>query len=391
MSIDAYLPIYRRTGLRIVRGEGVYLIADTGQKILDFASGIAVNAFGHGHPHLVAALTQQAQKLWHCSNQFVTPELESFSARLVAATFADSVFFCSSGTEAVEAGIKFMRRFHYERGAPYRTRIITFEGGFHGRTYGGISAGGNASARVGFGQLLTGFDRAAFNDMDSLRGLIGKNTAGILIEPIQGEGGVRAFDAEFLRTLRALYDAEGILLMCDEVQCGYGRSGQMFAFEAAGITPDIVSSAKGIGGGFPLGATLLTERVAEMLPAGCHGSTYGSNPLAMAVGAAALDLLLAPECLPHVNAVGARLMSEMESLVARYPQHLREVRGRGLMIGLVPVNDARTLSAAMLAKGLAVSPTVSNVIRIVPPLIIDNTHVEQATAIMDEVLKEQES
>ena len=233
MSITPYLPIYRRSGIRITRGEGVYLIGDDGKPYLDFAAGIAVNAFGHCHPYLVEKLTAQSAALWHCSNQFITPQLEEFSARLVAATFADSVFFCSSGTEAVEAGIKFMRRYHYETGAPYRHRVITFDGGFHGRTYGGISAGGNESARVGFGQLLNGFDRVLLNDMEAVRRAVTKNTAGILIEPIQGEGGVQIATPEFLRELRTLCDAESLLLMCDEVQCGYGRPGTLFAFGRA--------------------------------------------------------------------------------------------------------------------------------------------------------------
>lgn len=388
MTITPYLPIYRRTGLRVVRGEGVHLVTDSGQRILDFAAGIAVNAFGHGHPHLLEALKGQADKLWHCSNQYITPELERFSERLVAATFADSVFFSSSGTEAVEAGIKFMRRYHYENGEPYRTRIITFEGGFHGRTYGGISAGGNAHARAGFGQLLTGFDRVAFDDIEAVKRALGKNTAGVLLEPIQGEGGIRPFSHAFLKAIRSLCDAEGIVLMCDEVQCGYGRPGSLFAYEQAAIIPDIVSSAKGIGGGFPLGATLVTERVGEKLPAGSHGSTYGSNPLAMAVGNAVLDLMLAPALLPSVRNVGKIMLDGLLALKQRYPESIKAVRGVGLIIGLEPAGDARRLSASMLDKGLATSPSVSNVIRLVPPLIVTESHVNEALAIIEAVLKE---
>ncbi len=382
-----YLPIYRRSGVRMVRGEGVYLIGDDGTRYLDFAAGIAVNAFGHSHPHLVEALTRQGAALWHCSNQFITPQLEEFSARLVAATFADSVFFCSSGTEAVEAGLKFMRRYHYETGAPYRHRIITFEGGFHGRTYGGISAGGNDFARAGFGQLLSGFDRVPLNDIEAVRRHVGKNTAGILIEPVQGEGGVQVAEVEFLRALKALCDAEGILLMCDEVQCGYGRPGRLFAHERAGITPDIVSSAKGLGGGFPLGATLVTERVGSVLPAGSHGGTYNNNPLAMAVGNAALDLVLAPGLFAHVEAMGAQLMHGLTQLQARYPDTIRDVRGLGLMIGLEPAGDARALAAALLAAGLVTSPTVTGVIRLLPPLIIKDAHAELALEMIESALK----
>jgi acetylornithine/N-succinyldiaminopimelate aminotransferase len=387
--VPPILPIYRRTGVRIVRGEGMYLIDDSGRKILDFAAGIAVNAFGHNHSHLVAALQKQGATLWHCSNQFITPELEQFAARLVENTFADSVFFCSSGTEAVEAGIKFLRRYHYARGEAYRTRIITFEGGFHGRTYAGISAGGNESARAGFRPLLPGFDRVAFNDIEAVRRAVTKNTAGILLEAIQGEGGIRAFDLEVLRQIRALCDAEGILLMCDEVQCGYGRPGKFFAFERAGIVPDIVTSAKGIGAGFPLAATLVREHVAETLTPGCHGSTYGANPLAMAVGNAALDLLLAPGLFAQIEARGAHLREGLARLCAAYPHLLKEVRGVGLLVGLVPQSqvDARALSAKMLEGGLATSPSVSNVIRFVPPLIVSEKEVDEALAMVEEALK----
>lgn len=386
MSITPYLPVYRRNGVRIERGEGVYLIDDAGKRYLDFASGIAVNAFGHSHPHLVEALKKQAERLWHCSNQFITEPLETFAARLVEHTFADSVFFCSSGTEAVEAGIKFMRRYHFETGQPYRQRIITFENGFHGRTYGGISAGGNPSARKGFGQLLTGFDRVGLNDIDAVKRVLSKNTAGILIEAVQGEGGIHVADHQFLRDLRTICDAEGILLMCDEVQCGYGRPGSFYAFEQAGITPDIVSSAKGIGGGFPLGATLVTEKVGSVIPAGSHGGTYNNNPLAMAVGNAALDLLLADGLFDHVKQMGAYLMGGLLALQAKHPDKIRDVRGVGLMLGLEPTGDARALAAQLLEKGLVTSPTVTNVIRLVPPLIIDKTHIDTALSALSETL-----
>ena len=388
MSITPYLPIYRRNGVRITRGEGVHLIADDGKRYLDFAAGIAVNAFGHGHPHLIEALKKQAGELWHCSNQFITPQLEEFSQRLVDATFADSIFFCSSGTEAVEAGIKFLRRYHYETGQPYRHRIITFANGFHGRTYGGISAGGNEKAREGFGQLLNGFDRVPLNDIAAVLKVLTKNTAGILIEPIQGEGGIHVADIEFLKQLRSLCDEQGILLMCDEVQCGYGRPGSLFAFERAGITPDIVSSAKGIGGGFPLGATLLTEKVASVLPAGSHGGTYNNNPLAMAVGNAVLDLMLAPGLFAHVTSMGNALQDGLKKLQAAHPEKIKDVRGVGLILGLEPAGDARALAARMLEKGLVTSPTVTNVIRLVPPLIIEQTQVDEALAIIDAVIKE---
>lgn len=387
MAITPYLPVYRRTGIRMVAGEGAYLIDDAGKRYLDFASGIAVNAFGHGHPHLVEALKKQSEKLWHCSNQFITAELERFSQRLVDATFADSVFFCSSGTEAVEAGLKFMRRYHFETGAAHKHRIITFEGGFHGRTYGGISAGGNDAARAGFGQLLNGFDRVPFNDLAATQEAITANTAGILVEPVQGEGGVVVADTEFLKGLRRLCDAHGLLLMCDEVQCGYGRPGSIYAFEQAGIVPDIVSSAKGIGGGFPLGATLLTEKVAATLTPGCHGGTYNNNPLAMAVGNAVLDLLLADGLLANVTAMGVRLMDGLKKLQASHTDKITDIRGLGLMVGLAPTGDARAFAAKLLARGLTTSPTVTNVIRLVPPLNISGAQIDEALNIIETSLR----
>jgi len=281
-----------------------------------------------------------------------------------------------------------MRRYHYETGAPYRHRIITFDNGFHGRTYGGISAGGNDYARVGFGQLLSGFDRVAYNDIAAVKHAITKNTAGILIEPIQGEGGVHVANLDFLKQLRAVCDAEGLLLMCDEVQCGYGRPGTLFAFERAGIKPDIVSSAKGIGGGFPLGATLVTEAVGSVLPPGSHGGTYNNNPLAMAVGNAVLDLMLADGLFEHVKAMGAALTNGLNQLQVQFPDKIADVRGVGLMIGLQPTGDARALAAKLLDGGLTTSPTVTNVIRLVPPLIIGQNHVDEALGMMEAALKE---
>lgn len=381
-----YLPIYRRFDISIARGDGSYLVTDAGKRILDFATGIAVNAFGHNHPHLVEALKKQAETLWHCSNQYRIPELERFAQRLVDASFADSIFFCSSGTEAVEAGLKFMRRYHFAHGQSYRHRVISFEGGFHGRTYGGISAGGNASAREGFGQLLPGFDRVPFNDIGALEKAISINTAGIILEPIQGEGGVRAFDIEFLKQARALCDAHGLIMMCDEVQCGYGRPGSLFAFERAGIRPDIVTSAKAIGGGFPLAATLVTNNVAEALTPGCHGSTYGSNPLAMAVGNAVLDLMLADGFLASVKTKGAALLTKLQALAGEFPQHIKTVRGVGLMIGLEPTGNARELSEKLLFAGLATAPSVSNVVRILPPLNVSESEIDEALGVLRTVL-----
>lgn len=372
----------------MARGDGAYLFDDTGKRYLDFATGIAVNALGHGHPHVVAALKNQADVLWHCSNMYRIPQQEKFAARLVEATFADQVFFCSSGTEAVEAGIKVIRRYHYANGTPARHRIITFQGGFHGRTYAGISAGGNEKAREGFGPLLPGFDRVAFNDIHAVEAAITPETAGVLIEAVQGEGGVRAASAEFLQNLRALCDAHGLLLMCDEVQCGMGRTGMLFAFEQAGILPDVVSTAKGIGAGFPLAATLATARAASGMTPGSHGSTYGSNPLAMSVGNAVLDVMLADRFFAHVCEVGALLKSKLEELVGEFPHIMAEVRGVGLMLGIKTRISNYDLAASLREGGLLTAPAVEDsVIRILPPLIITPLHVEEALAILRETFK----
>jgi acetylornithine/N-succinyldiaminopimelate aminotransferase len=386
-NVTPYLPVYRRFDIAIARGEGSYLYSDCGKRILDFATGIAVNSFGHNHPHLVDALKTQAGTLWHCSNMYHIPELERFASRLVEASFADSVFFCSSGAEAVEAGLKFMRRVHYARGDAHKTDVIVMDGGFHGRTYGGISAGGNEAARAGFGGLLPGFDRVAFNDISALQNAISKQTAGVLLEPVQGEGGVRAVCIDYLKQLRALCDQHGILLMCDEVQCGYGRPGSLFAHERAGITPDIVSAAKGIGGGFPLGATLVSDAVASSLSPGCHGSTYGSNPLAMAVGNAVLDLMLAEGFLPSVQQKGDLLLAKLQKIQQQFPQHIKAVRGVGLFIGLVPMGNGRDLSQALLHAGLATAPSVSNVVRILPPLNVSLGEIDEAISIIETTLK----
>src|SRR5579872_3141801 len=328
-GVDSILPVYRRSDITIARGEGVYLFSPEGTRYLDFASGIAVNALGHCHPHVVEALKKQADTLWHCSNMYRMPGLENFANRLMEITFADKVFFCNSGTEAVECGLKMIRK--WGKG---RYRVITMQGGFHGRTIACISAGGNDIARKGYDPLLDGFDRAEFNNLKSVESLIGPKTAAILVEPIQGEGGINVGTSEFLRGLRALADKHGLLLFIDEVQCGMGRTGTLFAYEQAGITPDIVSVAKGIGNGFPLAACLATEKAASGMTPGSHGSTYGSNPLAMAVGNAVLDVLLAPGFFKHVQEVGAQLKAGLQKLVNDFPKLFSEVRGTGLMLGV---------------------------------------------------------
>ncbi len=378
----AVMLVYRRSDVVMARGEGCYLFDVAGKRYLDFATGIAVNALGHGHPHLVEALKTQAELLWHCSNLYRIPEQERLATRLVEATFADSVFFCSTGTEAVEAGMKIMRR-----SSEPRYRIITFEGGFHGRSFAGISAGGNAHARAGYAPLLPGFDCVAFGDLGAVAAAIGPETAGILIEVIQGEGGIRVASPEFLQGLRALADAHGILLMCDEVQCGMGRSGSLFAYEQAGITPDIISIAKGVGGGFPLAACLATEAVASCMTPGSHGSTYGSNPLAMAVGNAVLDIMLTPDFLPYVRKASTWLREALADIASTYPQHIVEVRGVGLMLGLQMHGDHYTIAAQLRENGLLTAPAVADrVIRILPPLIITQAHVQEAHTILHRIL-----
>jgi acetylornithine/N-succinyldiaminopimelate aminotransferase len=318
MSNKPYANIYRRADTLMVRGQGVYLYDDADKAYLDCASGIAVNALGHSHPRVVEALKAQADQLWHCSNNYRNPQLERFAKRLTDASALDQVFFCSSGAEAVDSAIKFIRRYHYVRQTG-RNRIITFHGGFHGRAISCISAGGNDAAREGYHPLLEGFDQVEFNHIDAVKAVLSDQTAAILIEPVQGEGGVNSADESFLQALRALCDAHGMLLAFDEVQCGYGRCGALFTHEVFGVTPDLITCAKGIGNGFPLGAVLMSAAVGETLTPGCHGSTYGSNPLAMAVGNAVLDEMQQAGFFEHVQMVGAHLKAQLEAVAADYP------------------------------------------------------------------------
>ncbi|HEY0282872.1 MAG TPA: aspartate aminotransferase family protein [Rhizomicrobium sp.] len=372
------LPTYNRADVAFVRGEGPYLFAEDGQRYLDFGAGIAVNAFGHAHPKLVAALTEQAGKLWHTSNLYRVPGQESLSKRLVENTFADTVFFTNSGVEACELAFKMARRYQYVSGHPGRFRIITFEGAFHGRTLAGIAAGGQAKYLEGFGPKVEGFDSIPVGDLKAVKAAIGPATAAILVEPVQGEGGVRVLPAEFLRGLRALCDEHGLLLIFDEIQTGVGRTGKLFAYEWLGITPDIMPIAKGIGGGYPLGACLATAEAAKGMTAGTHGSTYGGNPLGMAVGNAALDLVLAPDFLPHVEAIGNYLRQQLAGLLAEYPAVFEEVRGQGLLLGLklrVPVPE---FVAAARKQGLLLVGAGDNVVRLLPPLIIEEAQVREA-------------
>lgn len=381
--MNALLPVYRRSDITIERGEGVYLYTPDGTRYLDFASGIAVNALGHSHPHLIKALQEQASKLWHVSNMYSTPGLLRFADRLVDATFADKVFFCNSGSEAVECGIKMIRKCSQPK-----NRIITFEGGFHGRTLACISAGGNAIAREGYQPLLDGFDRVAFNDLAAVEKAITPQTAGILVEAIQGEGGVNVATPEFLQGLRQLADQHKLVLFVDEVQAGMGRSGKMFAFEDAGIVPDIVSVAKGIGNGFPLAATLATDKVSACMSPGTHGSTYGANALAMAVGNAVLDVMLQDGFFSHVQAMGVLLKSGLNEIQHRFPHVIEEVRGRGLLLGIKISGSHHALVERLRAKKLLTSPAQDNVIRIIPPLIVNSAQVSEALDILTKVCEE---
>ncbi|MEG8043233.1 aspartate aminotransferase family protein [Sphingomonas faeni] len=378
MTITPLMPVYPRCGVRPVRGEGAYLFGEDGQQYLDFASGIAVNALGHGHPHLTKAIAEQAATLMHVSNLYGSPQGEHLAQRLVDNTFADTVFFTNSGAEAVECAIKTARRYHFANGNPQRHTLITFDTAFHGRTLGTISATNQAKMRDGFEPLLPGFAYAKFNDLEGALALIDDNTAGFLVEPIQGEGGIRQATPEFLTGLRKACDEHGLLLVLDEVQCGYGRTGKLFAHELYGITPDIMSVAKGIGGGFPLGACLATEEAAKGMVAGTHGSTYGGNPLAMAAGEAVLDVILDEGFLDNVAAMGDRLRQGLEQMIPNHDHLFDSVRGTGLMLGLKLKSDSRAFVAfARDHHNLLLVSAGENVIRILPPLVIDESHIAE--------------
>lgn len=387
-SIPPLMPVYPRCGVRPVRGEGVYLYGEDGQQYLDFASGIAVNALGHGHPALTKAITEQAATLMHVSNLYGSPQGEHFAQRLVDHTFADTVFFTNSGAEAVECAIKTARRYHFANGNPERTDLITFDTAFHGRTLGTISATNQPKMRDGFEPLLPGFKYAQFNDLDGALALIDGNTAGFLVEPIQGEGGIRPASEEFLRGLRKACDEHGLLLVLDEVQAGYGRTGKFFAHELYGITPDIMAAAKGIGGGFPLGACLATAEAAKGMVFGTHGSTYGGNPLAMAAGEAVLDVILGEGFLDHVTQMGARLRSSLEQLIPNHDTLFDSVRGHGLMLGLKLKSDSRRFVAHCRDHhGLLLVAAGENVVRILPPLVIDESHIAECVEKLSEAAR----
>ncbi len=375
---SALYPTYARADIAFARGEGPWLIAANGDQYLDFAAGVAVLSLGHGHPHLVAALKKAADAPWHVSNLFRIPQAEDLAQRLVDASFADLIFFANSGAEAMECAIKTARKYHAHQGAPQRYRLITFEGAFHGRTLATIAAGGNPKYIEGFGPVVQGFDQVPFADLAAVEAAITPETAGVLLEPVQGEGGLRVFPHEFLRALRALCDVRGLLLVFDEVQCGVGRTGKFLACEHAGIAPDIAALAKGLGGGFPIGACLATHEAAKGMTAGTHGSTFGGNPLAATVGTAVLDVVLAEGFLESVAQNGESLKRRLLALKERYPSIIEDVRGEGLMFGVktrIPNGDFAT--AARDEKLLTVLAG-DNVVRLLPPLTINQTHIDEA-------------
>jgi acetylornithine/N-succinyldiaminopimelate aminotransferase len=377
------LPTFARAELSFEKGEGPWLYGRDGERYLDFGAGIAVNALGHAHPHLVKALTEQASKIWHSSNLFQIPEGERLAQRLVDSTFADFVFFANSGAEANEAAIKMARRYHYVNGNPERFHIVTFEGAFHGRTLGTIAAGGQAKYLEGFGPKVQGFDQVPAEDLEALKAVIGPHTAALMIEPIQGEGGVRSVSNAFLRELRALCDSQGLLLIFDEIQTGVGRTGKLFAYEWSGVTPDIMTVAKGIGGGFPLGACLATAEAGKGLTLGTHGTTFGGNPLAMAVGNAVLDVILEPGFLESVERKGLLLKQRLAELKDRHPSVIAEVRGQGLIMGLRTVVPNTDFVSAARDQKLIVIGAGDNVVRLLPPLIITEADLGEAINRLD--------
>ena len=385
------LPTYNRADLAFVRGEGPYLFAEDGSRYLDFAAGIAVNALGHAHPHLVAALCDQAGKLWHTSNLYRVPGQEKLARRLVENSFADTVFFTNSGVEAIECAVKMARRHHFVNGAPERFRIVSFEGAFHGRTLAGIAAGGQAKYLEGFGPKVEGFDQIAVGDMAALKALDTAQVAALLIEPVQGEGGLRTVPTGFLRHLRRMCDETGMLLIFDEVQTGVGRTGKLFAYEWTDVTPDIMAIAKGIGGGFPVGACLAKAEAADGMTTGVHGSTFAGNPLAMAVGNAVLDVVLEDGFLEHIRSIASYSRQQLAGLVESHPKVFAELRGEGLMIGL-KLKLPNTEFVATLRKHHMLSVGAGdNVVRLLPPLTITEEQVREAIAALEAAASEMES
>ncbi len=386
--IPAVMPTYARYDVAFDHGEGAYLWDTEGRRFLDFGAGIAVACLGHAHPHLVDAIREQAGKLMHTSNLYHIPGQERLAERLVENTFADAVFFNNSGGEAVEMCMKMIRKYHAENGHPEKYRILTVEGAFHGRSLACIAAAKNEKYLNGFGPETDGFDQVAFDNLNELKAAIGPETGGILVEPVQGEGGIRPMSDDYLRSLRDIADEFGLLLAYDEVQCGAGRTGKLFAHEWSGATPDVMASAKGLGGGFPMAATLATEKVAAAMHAGSHGTTYGGNPLAMAAGNAVLDVLTSDGFLDGVAKHGETLMSGLRDLVAKYPAVFESARGRGLMVGIKCVAVNGDVVKAAMEHGLLTVPAGDNVVRFVPPLTIGDAEIDEALKILDTVGKD---
>ena len=380
------MPVYSRTAVEFERGEGAYLFDTEGRRYLDFTAGIAVNALGHAHPYLVEKLGEQAQKLWHTSNLYRVPGQEALAQRLTENSFADTVFFTNSGVEAWECGVKTIRKYHSANGNPERFRIITIEGAFHGRTMTAIAAAKSEKMVKGFGPLIDGFDQVPFGNLNELRAAITPETAAINIEPIIGEGGIKVSSGDYLRALREIADEFGLLLFFDEIQCGMGRTGKMFFHEWHDVKPDVMCIAKALGGGFPVGACLATEKAASGMTYGTHGSTFGGNPLAMAVGNAVLDVMLKPGFLEQVDKVARLLHRRLGELAQRHSKVLAEVRGAGLMIGLKCQAEVQNgdLIGALLERNMLAVSAADNVVRLLPPLIIDESHVSEAVGILDE-------
>ncbi len=383
--MTAVMPTYGRVDIAFERGEGPYLFDTDGRRYLDFCGGIAVDVLGHAHPYLVATLQEQSAKLWHVSNLYRIPGQERLAERLAATSFADLAFFCNSGAEAVEGGLKLCRKYHSANGEPEKWRVITCGGAFHGRTLATISAANNEKHLTGFGPRTEGFDNVAFGNLNELRAAITGETAAILLEPIQGEGGIRPADLDYLRGVREVADEFGLLLFFDEVQCGIGRTGRLWAHQWAGIEPDVMAIAKGLGGGFPVGAFLATTEAAKGMVPGTHGSTFGGNPLAMAVANAVLDVILDDGFLENVETVGAYLQERLEDLVRRHGDVFTGTRGSGLMRGLICGPDCGAVGTRLFEEGLLTVIAGENVVRLLPPLNIESAHVDEAVAIMDRV------
>lgn len=377
MTITPLMPVYPRSPVRPVRGEGAYLFGEEGERYLDFASGIAVNLLGHSHPHLTKAIQDQAAKLVHVSNMYGSPQGEHLAQRICDNSFADTVFFTNSGAEAVECAIKTIRRYHHAKGAPEQKNLITFSSAFHGRTMAAISAAGSGKMTGGFEPVLPGFETVEFDNLDAAEAAIDAHTAGFLVEPVQGEGGIRPASEAFMKGLRELADDHGLMLALDEVQCGYGRTGSFFAYEQYGVEPDILASAKGIGGGFPLGACLATEKAASGMVIGTHGSTYGGGPLAMAAGEAVLDVILEDGFFDHVKAMSDRLCQALEQMLPNHDHLFEDVRGRGFMLGIKMKVDSKPFVPYLRSKGLLLVAAADDVVRVLPPLNIEESHIAE--------------